>query len=133
MQSNRAPRRRHAPELKAQVLRDCNEPGASVAAVAQAHGLNANLVHKWRRGRGAGPLLRPSASSRGAATPAGFVALTLPPMAAPSQAIAATPACIRIEIQRGALAIGVHWPAADSAQCAAWLHQLLATTAAGKP
>jgi transposase len=34
-------------------LAACDEPGASVAAVAQAHGLNANLVHKWRRGQGA--------------------------------------------------------------------------------
>ena len=49
----RAPRRRHADELKARVLAACAEPGASVAAVAQAHGLNANLVHKWRRGGGA--------------------------------------------------------------------------------
>ena len=49
----KAPRRRHADELKARVLAACAEPGASVAAVAQAHGLNANLVHKWRRGCGA--------------------------------------------------------------------------------
>ena len=49
----KAPRRRHADELKARVLAACAEPGASVAAVAQAHELNANLVHKWRRGCGA--------------------------------------------------------------------------------
>ena len=50
-----APRRRHSEELNAQarLLAACAEPGASVAAVAQAHGLNANLVHKWRRARGA--------------------------------------------------------------------------------
>lgn len=133
MHPKRAPRRRHARELKAQVLRECNHAGASVAAVALAHGLNANLVHKWRRGRGlgAGPVLGASAS-QGAATAAGFVALVLPPTAAPP-AIATPPACIRVEIQRGALAIGVHWPAPDSAQCAAWLHQLLASTAALKP
>ena len=32
----KAPRRRHADELKARVLAACAEPGASVAAVAQA-------------------------------------------------------------------------------------------------
>jgi transposase-like protein len=52
MYSRSNPRRRHGAELKAAVLAACNEPGASVAAVAQAHGLNANLVHQWRRGRG---------------------------------------------------------------------------------
>ena len=35
----RAPRRRHSQELKARVLQACVQPGASVAAVAQAHGL----------------------------------------------------------------------------------------------
>ena len=49
MHSKGAPRRRHSKLLKAQVLAECSEPGASVAAIAQAHGLNANLVHKWRR------------------------------------------------------------------------------------
>ena len=44
-----ATRRRHGDELKAKVLIECDEPGASVAAVARSHGLYANLVHKWRR------------------------------------------------------------------------------------
>jgi hypothetical protein len=29
-------------------LAECERPGASIAAVAMAHGGNANLVHKWR-------------------------------------------------------------------------------------
>jgi len=47
--SKRVGRRRHAADLERQVLAACAEPGASVAQVAPAHGLNANLVHKWRR------------------------------------------------------------------------------------
>jgi uncharacterized protein (DUF433 family) len=35
--------------LKARVLAECMQLGASVAEVAMSHGLNANLVHKWRR------------------------------------------------------------------------------------
>jgi len=31
------------------VLQECGQPGAFVARIALAHGLNANLVHKWRR------------------------------------------------------------------------------------
>lgn len=49
MHSRSAPRRRHSAELRAQVMAQCDAPSASVAAVAQVHGLNANLVHKWRR------------------------------------------------------------------------------------
>jgi transposase len=41
-----SPRRRHGAELNAAALAACNEPGVSVATVAQAYGLNANLVHK---------------------------------------------------------------------------------------
>ncbi len=38
---------RRSPELKAAIVAACLVPGASVAAVALAHGVNANLVRKW--------------------------------------------------------------------------------------
>ena len=47
MHSKAAPRRRHGAGLKAQVLSECDEPGASVTAVAQLHGLNANLGEQY--------------------------------------------------------------------------------------
>lgn len=31
------------------MVAQCNEPGASVAKVALAHGINANVVHRWRQ------------------------------------------------------------------------------------
>ena len=52
MHVNRKPRRRHSEEFKARVMAACSVPGASVAAVAQSFGVNDNLVHQWRRGRG---------------------------------------------------------------------------------
>jgi transposase len=48
----KANRRVHDAEFKARVLAECRGPGASVAAVALAHGLNANLLRKWLQGRG---------------------------------------------------------------------------------
>lgn len=112
--SKRTPRRRHAAELKAQVLRECQEPGASVASVALAHGLNANLVHKWRRCRGNGDV-----AVKPMRTGAEFIALPLmrsPPAAA---------ADIRIELRRGATSVNVTWPVAAASDCAAWLRELL--------
>ena len=123
----RAPRRRHADELKARVLAACAEPGASVAAVAQAHGLNANLVHKWRRGCGA-PMYNAARPVRSAMTAgAEFVALALPAttVAAGGQADAAPVADIRIEWRKGAAAIAVSWPVADAPECARWLLQCM--------
>lgn len=52
MRSNPALRRRHRAELKAKGLATCNDPGASIAAVALSYGLIANLVRKWLVGRG---------------------------------------------------------------------------------
>jgi transposase len=40
-------KRRHSTEFKVRVLAECAARGASVAGVALAHGVNANLVRKW--------------------------------------------------------------------------------------
>lgn len=45
-------RRRYGAELKQQILPQCAEPDASVASIALSHGINANVVHKWRRQAG---------------------------------------------------------------------------------
>lgn len=42
-------RRQYSAAMKAQVVAECGEPGASVAKVAMAHGINANVVHRWRQ------------------------------------------------------------------------------------
>jgi transposase len=44
-------RRTHSAAFKRKLLRLCEPPGASVAAIALEHGVNANLVFKWRRNR----------------------------------------------------------------------------------
>ena len=43
-----ASRRRYSREFKLQVLAECDGLGASVAKVAMSHGINANIVHRWR-------------------------------------------------------------------------------------
>ena len=110
--SKRGRRRRHDAELKATVLAECGVPGASVAQVAMAHGLNANLVHKWRRQAGGAMV--------SVATPeTTFIPVTMAAAASP------VPNDIRIELRRGATAVNVAWPMAASAQCAGWLRELL--------
>ena len=115
MQIKSAPRRRHAAELKARVLAACGEPGASVAAIARAYDLNANLVHKWRRG--VAPAARPPASSSAGHVAGEFIALALPRR----EAVPAALGDIRIELRRGATSVAVSWPLAAADQCAAWL------------
>ena len=109
-------RRKHDAELKRQVLAECSEPGASVARVALSHGLNANLVHKWRRH--AAGAVRPATPQRGEV----FVPVAMRPSAAAAVAAAAD---IRIELRRGTLAVNVSWPLGASAECAGWLREIL--------
>src|ERR1019366_10657032 len=44
-----ARRQYRSPELKRQMVEETLAPGASVARVARAHGVNANQVFAWRR------------------------------------------------------------------------------------
>jgi len=41
-------RQRYSHEFKRQIVEASLSPNTSIAAVAQAHGINANLLHKWR-------------------------------------------------------------------------------------
>lgn len=112
--AKRAVRRRHSAELKTQVLTQCSQPGASVAQVALVHGLNANVVHRWRRLAGCAP----GPSAMGAVT--AFVPMTLPPQATPT-----TLPDIRIELRRGGAVVNISWPAQGASDCAAWLRDWL--------
>jgi transposase len=80
---------------KRQIVKLTFEPGASVALIARAHGLNANQVFKWRRAFERGELIDSSASS---------TALLPVTIAAPSERVESdaeqqprTSGCIHIE------------------------------------
>ncbi len=115
-------RRTHSDEFKASAVASCMQLGMSMAAVAMAHGINANLLRRWvheaELGRSALPL-RPQVISKPPARPtaAAFVPMQLPaPCAAPD---------IRIELRRGPTAINVSWPTEAADACAAWMRELL--------
>ena len=137
----RSQRRVHGAEFKSQVLAECQQPGASVAAVALAHGLNVNLLRKWLVGRGikrtglAAPrtLTRKLAVTDNKSTSSlQFIPVELAPApvvasaAEPEQARSSSSEEIRVELTRGATQLCVRWPSAQAAACAAWLHELAA-------
>lgn len=136
MHPNSGPRRRHSDELKAKVLAACDAPGASISGVALAHGLNTNLVRKWRSGRGfksAGTAITPAVPSKAATAPIGaaaeFVAIEMPAPPKTGARVAADPApvaeaLIQIELRRGPLHLSVRWPTSAADDCTAWLREL---------
>src|SRR5690606_29840597 len=121
---DRRRRRRHSPEFRAAVIEACRQPGVSVAGVALANGLNANMLRKWvneaeradRGEAGCGSQIAPRAHSEPMTS---FVPLPLP-----RPAPAAQPD-IRIEVKRAGTAISVTWSSSAAAECAAWLRELL--------
>ena len=124
METKRVARRKHSAELRAEVVDACRQPGASVAAIAQRNGLNANLVHRWlsqdgrvdgvagaagrESGRVAAVVARPVVE---------FMALQIPPPAPVSD--------IRLELRRGAAQVTVSWPVQAAGECGAWLREWL--------
>ena len=117
-------RRVHSDEFKADVVAACMHPGVSIAAVAMANGINANLLRRWvhiaetRTVGNLSPAALP-AHKRPKATPpsSAFVPMQLP---MPAQV-----AEIRIELRRGATAISESWPVEAAPACAEWMRELL--------
>jgi transposase len=109
-----ARRRRYGQEMKAQVLAECEVPGASVAKVAMSHGINANVVHGWRKlARGAGAVA--------VARTAEFVPVGLEEAAVPC----AGERSIEVELRRGAVTMKLIWPLSAAADFAACTRELL--------
>lgn len=97
-------RRRFSKAFKAKIVAACEQPDASVAGVALANGLNANLVHRWRR----------LAKDRAAPVSVQPDFLPVP--------VSDTSASVIIEID----GIKLHWPLSHIDQSIAWLRALQA-------
>jgi transposase len=94
-------------------MSECDAPGASVAKVAMAHGINANVVHRWRQ----------LAREERAAVPAAggeFIPVSLPTMSTSPNT-----SDIQIQLRRGTTSMTITWPVSAAADFAAWMRELL--------
>lgn len=101
-------RRRYSKAFKARILVACDQPGVSVASVALANGLNANLIHKWRRLAKAKSLNQPE--------PADFLPI---PMAASGNNLSSD-TTVMLEVDH----IKIHWPIEHIDRAIGWLRLL---------
>jgi len=102
MQSLSKPRRRvHSDAFKRKMVELSLVPGASVAAIALEHGINANLLFGWRnahlKSSGDGLADRKDAAGPATLLPVEVVASTLP-VAAPAVPTSRPPGSIEIEV-----------------------------------
>ena len=77
-----------------------------------SYGLNANLMHKWRR------LAGDDGEPAGSPAFAPVSVVTEAPTPEPPQ-------YIELELQRGPVHVRVRWPMAGATSCAAWLCEML--------
>lgn len=117
-------RRRHSGDFKSEVVDACRQPGVSIAAVALANGLNANLVRRWMVEAGPAPTKPAASIEAGTLEAAGtapqiasFVPVKLEPDARGPE--------IRIEINRHGTVVTVSWPTSAAGECGAWLREVL--------
>ena len=118
-------RRRHSADLKTLVLQQCAASGASVAKVAKSHGVNANVVHGWRklaRERDGIALPPPSPTTLPAQTAASLPQFL--PVSVTQPTSPPAPVDIQIKLRRDAAVMKITWPIAAAAECAAWMRAL---------
>lgn len=118
-------RRVHSDDFKASVVACCMQPGMSMAAVAMAHGVNANLLRRWVREVEMKPASGVVSKTTVSEIQAPERKTLFVPVGLPAPTAPAPRADIRIELQRGAMAVTVTWPASAASECAAWMRELL--------
>lgn len=93
--------------FKAQVVRECLQPGATISSVAISHGINANVIRKWL------PIYREQ------------LPVTLPPFVPLRAAPKRQPEVSAIiELPLGEQSITVKWPTSDPEGCARFIRGL---------
>jgi transposase len=107
-------RRRYSREMKEAVLAQCEQPGASVARVAMEHGINANVVHSWRKRTRGGPMAHH-----------GGVQEQFVPLALPATMAHSIGHVVEVEVQHGATLLKVRWPLEGAADLALWTREVL--------
>jgi len=117
-------RRTHSAEFKAQVVAACRQPGISIAAVALANRLNANLLRRWVVTQEQAQAAKPGATVSAAPATSSVERRTFIPIEVEQRSVI-TQQTIAIELRRGATTVKVDWPLVAAADCAAWLRELL--------
>lgn len=117
-------RRLYSAEFKADLVAACKQPGVSIASLALANGMNANVLRRWL------------AEDRQASAGASELGVAINPVKAHREEPAFVPvkvddpavapaSDIRIEVRRATTTVTVIWPMTAAAECAGWMRELM--------
>ena len=117
--------RTYPPQFKAELVAACQQPGASIAALAMQHGMNANVLHRWLKEHQRSGRHQLEAHSRAAALEMTSPLAAFIPLQLPAAAPQSDPREIKVVLRRGTLSMVVTWPVSAAAECASWSAALL--------
>jgi transposase len=122
--------RTYTREFKVELVGACQVSGASIAAIAGAQGMNANVLHRWLKEHARSGCHGQRIDSGNANASRSSVTLRSPaPAFIPVQLPARDPEpvaqAIKAEVRKGALTMSITWPISTSADFASWATSIL--------
>ena len=125
--ATRRTHRTYTREFKADLVAACRVPGASIAAVAGANAMNANVLHRWLKEHARSGCHGPADS--GNANLSNVALQQRVPAFIPVQLSAPDPGpgaqAIEVDIRKGTLTMRIKWPASAGADFASWAASIL--------
>ena len=126
--SSRPTHRTYTPQFKAELVAQCQLPGASIAALATGHAMNANVLHRWLKEYALQGRHRPDnpactdkttnarvAISPTPGNPCGFIPVKLGAVVHEPK-----PPELKVELRKGALSMSITWPISATADLVQW-------------
>lgn len=123
--STRLTHRTYTRQFKAELVAACQQPGASIAALASSHAMNANVLHRWlkehaRDGRHELKRAEPAGTASAMSHAPAFIPVKLPVVLHEP-----TISEFKVELRKGALSMTVTWPVCAAADFAQWTKSIL--------
>ena len=113
-------RRKYSAHFKAEAVGACQQAGVSIAAVARARGLNANLLGRWvtQTERRNNPIaIQPTSSNLSIESTESFLPVPMPAVA--------NEHLIRVEIHHKGRTMNLQWPTSAARECVRLLRELM--------
>ena len=117
--------RTYTRQFKAELVAASQQPGASIAAIALQHGMNANVLHRWLKEHE-----HDGRHRLGGQDPLGVCVPTSPvpafiPLKLPTTRHEPAACDIKLELRKGAVSMTLTWPARAAGDLAHWTRAVL--------